>query len=59
MNRTIYFVNNRKNVGRVSDVSVSSRVNKYLRIINSGVSNFIPEKSERHSYTETLVCSQY
>jgi hypothetical protein len=36
-----------------SHVSVScgysSRVKKYLRIINSAISNFIPEKSKRQS----------
>jgi hypothetical protein len=39
-----------------SDVSVSrgcsSKVKKYVHIINSAVSNFIPEKSKRQSYMD-------
>jgi hypothetical protein len=41
-----------------SDVSVScrysSRVKKYLRIINSAVSNFIPKKSKRHGFVSNI-----
>jgi hypothetical protein len=46
-----------------SDVSIScrysSRVKKYVHIINFAVSNFISEKSERQSYMETLICIKY
>jgi hypothetical protein len=46
-----------------SDVSVSCRysstVKKYVSIINSTVSNFIPEKSKRQFYMETLIWIKY
>jgi hypothetical protein len=32
---------------------------QYLGIIKAGVSNFIPEKSKRQSYMETLICIKY
>jgi hypothetical protein len=32
----------------------SSRVDKYLRIVNSGVSNFISEKSKRFTLTAVV-----
>jgi hypothetical protein len=46
-----------------SDISVlcryRSRVKKYVHIMNSAVCNFIPEKSKRQSYMETLICIEY
>jgi hypothetical protein len=42
-----------------SDVSVSCTPPELKSLINSAVSNLIPEKSKRQSYLETLICIKY